>query len=148
VQGMAADVCELLNKVPALQVVLLCDGAPEMWNLLEPVFTEQLLGSKPMRHLDFHHVIEKLAPAAREQGTGSTKLLERWKLRLLNQKDAASAILEELKYSGREEPPEREARPVHDAITYLENHADRLDYATPRRRGLPIGSGNVEATCK
>jgi hypothetical protein len=37
---------------------------------------------------------------------------------------------------------------VHKAITYRDNRRDRMRFARSVRLGLPIGSGNVEATCK
>jgi hypothetical protein len=148
-EGMAADAQHLLRNTPELKVQLLCDGAPEMWNLLRAAFSEVVLGKKAHENVDFHHLIEKLGVAAkvthREDGSATT---ERWKLRLLNSSVAASEILAELIASGGEHVRVGDAAPVHDARTYLTNHAARLDYAEARRLGLPIGSGPVEATCK
>ncbi|MFN7588210.1 MAG: hypothetical protein ACK5UQ_06835 [Planctomycetota bacterium] len=63
-------------------------------------------------------------------------------------KDAAGPIRAELVASGRAEVAIDGERPEHDAITYLTNNAHRMNYAGAIKKGLPIGSGNVEATCK
>lgn len=150
-EGLADDLDVLLKKRPNLKVALLCDGAQEMWNLLGQHITEKKLGRPVARLVDFWHLEEKLAKAARViEGNEQERkaLLRRWRLDLLNHSNAAERILTALKDSGREEVRIGEEQPVHDAITYFENHRGDFDYASARRNGLPIGSGNVEATCK
>lgn len=148
--SLAADVKLLLKKCPRLAVTVLTDGAPEMSQLLDGVINETTLGKPVHKTLDFWHLTEKLGRAAvvmRGEAKASA-LIESWKLSLLNTSDAWQRILRQLRASGLEHVRVADARPVHDAITYLENHAERLDYAEARRQGLPIGSGHVEATCK
>jgi hypothetical protein len=148
---LVADVATLRSKRPDLKIQLLCDGAPEMWNLLEEGFTPKF-GDDLYRLVDLHHLMEKLGAAARVlyNSKETDERLRLWKMNLLNRAGAATSILEELIASGKDEGM-GEDHPVHAAITYLQSHsadADRMNYARARRLGLALGSGNVEATCK
>jgi hypothetical protein len=54
----------------------------------------------------------------------------------------------EVYHWGTEERGGGKSRPVHAALTYVENPQARMTYAYARRRGLPVGSGNVEVPWK
>jgi hypothetical protein len=144
--ALVDDALAMLGQRPDLRLVLLCDGAPEMWNLLRSAIPA---GIEYEEVLDFYHTIEKLAPAAKIIFVDGAKVAtQRWKLALLNKHGAATQILTELVNAGKEDLVVDGTRPVHDAITYLRNNASKMLYAAARERALPIGSGNVEATCK
>ena len=149
---MANDAGWLMEQRPDLQLMLLADGAHEMWNLLELHFSEESFG-KCHRLVDFWHAIEKLSLAAKviHGSEGGKMTLERWRNQLRRNSKAAEAILRELEESGHEFSRLQDKTPVHEAMTYLANHSrveNRMNYAAARRKKLPIGSGNVEATCK
>lgn len=149
-QTLAQDVCTLLRKQPALRVILLADGAPELWKLLTGSLNVETLGVPVRQLVDLWHLLEKLGSAARllyGEAQGST-VLHTWRLRLLNRSGSLAEILQELRTSDKAELAVGTSRPVHEAITYLENHQARMNYAAARRQGFPVGSGNVEATCK
>jgi hypothetical protein len=148
--ALCDDVMTLLKRYPALLVVLLCDGAKELWNRLGAEFTPETLGRPVYRLVDLWHLLEKLGAATKllyGEKEGAS-VLGQWRLKLLNQDDAVEQILQTLQDSGKEQVRVGDSRPVHEAITYLQNHRQDMRYAQARRLGLPVGSGNVEATCK
>ena len=148
--GVLADAQALLAKKRRLDVVLLADGAAELWTLLDAAFNEASLGKPVHRLIDAWHLLEKLGAAARvihRDEAVASEQVRHWRMRLMNGSGAAKEILAALRESGKEQARVGKQRPVHEAITYLENNGDRMDYATARRGGQPIGSGAVEATC-
>jgi len=147
---LAHDVCTLLRKQPVLGVILLADGAPDLWKLLTSRLNPETLGVPVRQLVDLWHLLEKLGSAARVLygEAQSHALLHGWRLRLLNRTSSVAEILQELRASGKEQVRVGTSRPVHEAITYLVNHQPQMNYAAARRHGLPVGSGNVEATCK
>lgn len=147
--SMLGDIQEMLRRRPQLKVALLSDGARELEDALDAVFHRSALDLEAHKLIDFWHVIEKLGAAARViHGDAAGPIIARWKLLLKNSSRAVSRILNELRGSGRRDVRVGDERPVHDGITYLENHGDRMKYPAALAAGLPIGSGNVEATCK
>jgi len=147
VEGMCSDVLAMSRQKPELDVTLLADGAPEMWNLLDSQFEKHLGERGIVRLIDLYHLLEKLGTAARTiHGEDAGKgVLSKWRLRLLNSEGAALSILGELQALDERTRTREE---VHAAITYLKNNHQRMDYKTARAQGRPVGSGPVEATCK
>lgn len=152
--ALLSDVEALRTSRPELLVEVICDGAPEMWNLLDGAVAEAGLADSVRRLVDLWHLLGYVGKAlrARYDEARASSELARWKLRLLNQSSAARKLLEELRAWGTEVRAKWVGgeQPVDDAVTYLANQiaAGRVDYAAARRAGQPVGSGNVEATCK
>lgn len=144
-ETLASDVLAIRQRHPDLPIVILADGAHELWNLLEPHFEDVI---DVTRTVDYWHLVQKLSAAANVITSNADEVVARWKLELLNRAAAPESILAELRASGQEHALVGKARPVHEAMTYLENHAHRMRYRDNRRRGLPIGSGPVEANAK
>ena len=145
--GAAGDVNELLRKQPKLKVCLLSDGAHDLVEHLQTDVAARV-DRNVKQAVDFWHLIEKLGSASRLLDGDHDKRMARWRLRLLNVEHAALGILGELRASGREHVQVGDTKPVHAAITYIANLHGKMNYAALRAAGLPIGSGNTEATCK
>jgi hypothetical protein len=149
--GLAREVQALVSRQPALHVAALTDGAPELHALLDEALAAHApAAGEVVRLVDFWHLMEKLGAAALvvADEAQASALCEKWKLSLLNTPGAVWSIASALHASGKRDVVLGDRRPVHEALTYLENHGERMHYAEARARGLPIGSGNVEATCK
>lgn len=149
-EALASDALALVRRRKNLNVVTLGDGASDVQALLAKHVDEESFQRVVYRLIDFWHVVEKLSAAAAVMtgGPARLELIADWRRRLCTRKTAPASILADLRASGKEHVFVGDACPVHDAITYFENQADLMDYVTARELGLPIGSGNVEATCK
>ncbi|NRD51770.1 ISKra4 family transposase [Corallococcus sp. AB030] len=150
-ERLARDVQALVSRQRALHVTALTDGAPELHALLdEALCAHAPAADSVVRLVDFWHLMEKLGAAALVVAgeAHASALAEKWKLSLLNTPGAVWTLVSALHASGKRNVVLGDRRPVHEALTYLENHGERMHYAEARARGLPIGSGNVEATCK
>lgn len=64
VTSMAGNVVALREQRPELAIMKLCDGAPEMSNLLDGALDEPTFGRTCLSLVDFWHPIEKLSAAA------------------------------------------------------------------------------------
>lgn len=142
---LACDVEALLETRPDLQLVTLADGAPEMQKMLDRALPP---GRPAVQLLDYWHLTEKLSAAVKAVKGSPGKLWRDWKNDLKVDDHAIEGIEAKLQEWGSGYGPEELPEALHDALTYIENHRERLRYATPKSKGLPIASGAVEATCK
>ncbi len=129
--------------------VLVCDGARGLWKYIEN--NERFAGYEKI--LDYFHAAEHLSLLSEalfgKKSEAGTKWYDKYREKLLNEDLAAHAILRSTDYYLEQNKLSKAERA--DALrerTFFQRNKHRMTYADFRRRGLPIGSGIVEAACK
>jgi hypothetical protein len=142
-------VWELTESRRFREIALICDGKPSLWADVEEVPTYV----SATKILDAYHALEHLSRAAEAIFGKSTPGAQRWyersRQRLLNEAQGVEATLRSLRrYAQRLRRGSERAEVVRRVLQHFGTHKDKMRYATFRARGLPIGSGPVEAACK
>jgi len=120
-------------------VVMLGDGAPALWTLLTA------LAPRAVQVLDWYHAQDHLAEVAALLPEGDAwHQIQRVHLRDGQSRQVLHELLTLARHAGSE-PVRTVAR---SCLGYLWRHRRRLDYATARAKGYPIGSGRIESACK
>ena len=142
-------VSDLTQQRDFTEMVVVCDGKPALWNNIEA--DPRYDGATQI--LDFFHAVEHLSRAAEaifgKKEQAATRWHAKYRALLLENPDALDSVLRSLRYYRKSLRRGSERRRVVDrVIRYYARNRDRMRYADFRARGLPIGSGVVEAACK
>lgn len=125
------------------EVVVIGDGAHWIWNE-----ADLSLPKDRTEIIDFYHAAEKLWGVARavfgEENPKGKQWAQRWSHKL-KRSDARGAIAALTRLEPRSEEGKKILR---ETLGYFRNNQRRMTYRAFRRRGLFIGSGVVEGSCK
>jgi hypothetical protein len=147
---LEAEVAEIVRRLPKeVPKVFLCDAARSIWKYR----SESKLFCSFEGLVDCCHALEHLSLAAEALFGKGTKEAQRWFERhtavLIEQDGGAQRVLRSMEYYGATRSLCASQRQALDQQrTFFANNARMMTYADFRRRGLPIGSGPVEAACK
>lgn len=147
---MLADVRHVLGQRPDIGVVVVQDGAPELWKSLGNALRSESAVRSWEEVLDWYHLDERLSKCLDlcvDDGKARAAQRSRWHKQLLEKGGGVGRILSSLKRHAQKLDPEK-AEPLREHIRYLGKQTSRTDYAEYKRRGLPIGSGVTEGACK
>lgn len=145
-----AEVCETLAKCdPHIIKVLATDASTILKGYIEshPVLREfELI-------VDYQHATDHLRMASEALFGKGTQEAKRWLHQhsetLLHHDDGASRVIRAMGYAkGHRKLTKWCREEVEKQQTFFRNNGDRMTYASFRERGLPIGSGVVEAAGK
>jgi len=149
-EQLDAEVESILSVRPDLELVAIADGAEENWRYFDkPIYDDAV------KIVDIGHAFEHLR-AAMVAYKGKLSIVgraeyEKLKVILRDQDDGVETVIEQLttierKLKGKKNKKRREL--FHAELNYFKNQKDRMRYSEYQKRGLPIGSGVIEATCK
>jgi hypothetical protein len=130
-----------------LPIVVVQDGAPEMWNLMRPALRG--IGVRKWREvIDRYHASEHMAAAlelVERDAAVRRRVFRQWQASLDN---SDGSIYRIVRWIEKRTTSRKHWLKVVPHSEYLHAHATRMKYAMLRRDGMPMGSGVTEGACK
>ena len=142
--GLFRREIEVVKKhFPDVKYTGIADGAADNWIFLDPITEVQIQ--------DFFHVteyIKKFADAAYKKADEGNLFQKEYRAILRDETDGSQQLLTTMKEGILKIKNAAKIEQAQSAITYIENHKHKMDYAEYKKLGYPIGSGVTEAACK
>ena len=149
-EQLDAELASIVAVRPDLELVALADGAEENWRYFErPVYAN---ATKIVDHGHAsQHLKAGLAAYYGDKSVAGRAEYERLRIILRDQFGGVDQVITELgglvrKMGGKRF--KRRRKLLGAELNYFKNQRERMAYADYQARGLPIGSGVVEAACK
>jgi hypothetical protein len=123
-------------------IVCIADGARDLWRYFRRKYPEAI------HVVDFFHVCEhlsKLSELLFEDSTEAQAWYKKYRRILKEDPKGASKLIRAARYR---RSTTRKNPAIDAEIRYLQYNRARMKYFEFRQKGLPIGSGVVEAACK
>jgi hypothetical protein len=131
----------------ALELIMVGDGAPWIWNRAEELArTVGLDPAKITEVADFYHAVEHLTAIAELCTRWTEDRRKRW-VKSMRHKLVQGKVLEVIA-AAKALCRGRNARRLRTEVEYFETRKSRMRYRTFRRRGIPLGSGAVESAIR
>ena len=128
--------------------VLLHDGGRNIWTYCDgnPLYDECL------KLLDFYHAAEHLSKAAeaifgKKEAKGQS-WYRKWRTKLKEDSAGVQGLIASIKYYQPKVTGKTRTENLEKELTFFKRNAKRMNYRGFLEKGLPIGSGPVEAGCK
>jgi hypothetical protein len=145
-----AELASILAVRPDVEMVALADGAEENWRYFDQPIYEHATKIVDHGHAS-QHLRAAMAAYYGEKSVEGRAEYERLRILLRDQPGGADdviAAISRLTRKMRGKLHKRRRTLLNAELTYFKNQRNRMDYADYQARGLPIGSGMVEAACK
>ena len=145
-QMLSATVNAALAQRPDLELVKLADGAHDNWSYLGQLAPQ---AARSTEVVDFFHAAEQLKAATDaaygENSTRGRVQYETYRHVLRHETGGVERVIRGLRYLRCKHWRRKR---IGEVLGYFRRNRQRMDYAEAAQRGLPIGSGVVEAACK
>lgn len=149
VARVMADVLRARAQDPKLPIVVVQDGAAELWGLIWNAFRKA--GIRDYKQaIDRFHLNERLATVLGETEKDEAKRREqydRWQ-HILDVKYNAPEQLGEWAFAQAKVSQGRRQQAFSSLMTYVSGNERRMRYCVLQRRGLPTASSITEGACK